>query len=241
MRHRCLTLLSAVLLAGCSTTQLAYDNADWLLQRWAAGLLDPNAAQRTAWKARFGQAMQAHRRELLPEVIALLALLELRDEVERLQKDLLAEESGREEEFQAMRERLARVEERYTWKRYAERLLSLTCIYGFWKFATNLEREETSRYLEMFYHLQFKKRAAAMEVVVVMTMATTMELTTPLTTMKMRQWWNVLKIWRNSMTTCVPSSVTFMSNSTVLRPPLPERTCQRHQSLALLHLQPWHK
>jgi sucrose synthase len=55
-----------------------------------------------------------------------------------------------------------RIEERYTWKRYAERLLSLTCIYGFWKFATNLEREETNRYLEMFYHLQFKKRAETM-------------------------------------------------------------------------------
>ena len=52
-----------------------------------------------------------------------------------------------------------RVEERYTWKRYAKRLLTLTCIYGFWKFATNLEREETSRYLEMFYHLQFRRRA----------------------------------------------------------------------------------
>jgi len=52
-----------------------------------------------------------------------------------------------------------RVEERYTWKRYAKRLLSLTCIYGFWKFATNLERDETNRYLEMFYHLQFRPRA----------------------------------------------------------------------------------
>ncbi|MEJ2056600.1 MAG: sucrose synthase [Desulfofustis sp.] len=53
-----------------------------------------------------------------------------------------------------------RVEERYTWKRYAKRLLTLTCIYGFWKFATNLERQETRRYLEMYYHLQFKRRAA---------------------------------------------------------------------------------
>ena len=53
-----------------------------------------------------------------------------------------------------------RVEERYTWKRYAKRLLTLTCIYGFWKYATNLERQETSRYLEMYYHLQFKRRAA---------------------------------------------------------------------------------
>ena len=52
-----------------------------------------------------------------------------------------------------------RVKERYTWKRYAKRLLTLTCIYGFWKFATNLEREETNRYLEMLYHLQFKPRS----------------------------------------------------------------------------------
>ncbi len=55
-----------------------------------------------------------------------------------------------------------RVEERYTWKRYAKRLLTLTCIYGFWKFATNLERQETRRYLEMYYHLQFKRRAATL-------------------------------------------------------------------------------
>ena len=58
---------------------------------------------------------------------------------------------------------LQRVEERYTWFRYAKRLLSLTCIYGFWKFATNLERQETSRYLEMLYHLQFKARAATVK------------------------------------------------------------------------------
>ncbi len=52
-----------------------------------------------------------------------------------------------------------RVEQRYTWKRYAKRLLSLTCLYGFWKYATDLERQETGRYLEMLYHLQFKPLA----------------------------------------------------------------------------------
>ncbi|MBU0680965.1 MAG: sucrose synthase [Proteobacteria bacterium] len=56
-----------------------------------------------------------------------------------------------------------RVQSHYTWKRYAKRLLSLTCIYGFWKFATNLDRQETSRYLEMLYHLQFRPLAAAIE------------------------------------------------------------------------------
>ncbi len=55
-----------------------------------------------------------------------------------------------------------RVAERYTWKLYAKRLLTLTCIYGFWKFSTNLEREETNRYLEMLYHLQFRHRAEEM-------------------------------------------------------------------------------
>lgn len=54
---------------------------------------------------------------------------------------------------------LARVQQKYTWKLYASRLVSLSCIYGFWKFATNLERQETRRYLEMFYNLQFKKLA----------------------------------------------------------------------------------
>lgn len=54
---------------------------------------------------------------------------------------------------------LDRVQKRYTWKLYAKRLMSLSCIYGFWKFATNLERQESSRYLEMFYNLQFKRLA----------------------------------------------------------------------------------
>jgi sucrose synthase len=51
---------------------------------------------------------------------------------------------------------LARVEARYTWRLYAERMMTLTRIYGFWKFVSNLEREETARYLQMFYHLQMR-------------------------------------------------------------------------------------
>ncbi len=53
-----------------------------------------------------------------------------------------------------------RVKSHYTWQLYAKRLMSLTCIYGFWKYATNLDRQETNRYLEMLYHLQFKPLAA---------------------------------------------------------------------------------
>jgi sucrose synthase len=57
---------------------------------------------------------------------------------------------------------LARVHERYTWKRYADRMMTLSRIYGFWKFVTNLERAETRRYLEMFYALEFRALARSM-------------------------------------------------------------------------------
>lgn len=56
---------------------------------------------------------------------------------------------------------LARVGERYTWRRYAQRMMSLARIYGFWKFVSNLEREETARYLQMFHHLQFRPLVAS--------------------------------------------------------------------------------
>jgi sucrose synthase len=55
---------------------------------------------------------------------------------------------------------LRRVEERYTWKRYAERMMTLSRVYGFWKYVTDLERTQTRRYLQMFYGLQFRPLAA---------------------------------------------------------------------------------
>ncbi len=55
---------------------------------------------------------------------------------------------------------LQRVAERYTWARYAERMMTLSRIYGFWKYVTDLERAETHRYLQMFYGLQFRPLAA---------------------------------------------------------------------------------
>ncbi|MFW5724642.1 MAG: glycosyltransferase, partial [Halochromatium sp.] len=57
---------------------------------------------------------------------------------------------------------LARIEERYTWRRYAERMMTLSRVYGFWKYVTDLERTETARYLEMFYGLQFRPLAQTM-------------------------------------------------------------------------------
>ena len=58
---------------------------------------------------------------------------------------------------------IQRIKSRYTWSMYAKRLLSLTCMYGFWKYATDLERQATNRYLDMLYHLQFRRLAAEME------------------------------------------------------------------------------
>jgi sucrose synthase len=57
---------------------------------------------------------------------------------------------------------LKRVEGRYTWRLYAERMLTLARVYGFWKYVSDLERTETRRYLEMFYGLQFRPLAAAL-------------------------------------------------------------------------------
>ncbi len=54
---------------------------------------------------------------------------------------------------------LDRVNEKYTWDLYADRLMTYSRIYGFWNFVTNLERKETRRYLEMFYTLKFRKLA----------------------------------------------------------------------------------
>jgi sucrose synthase len=54
---------------------------------------------------------------------------------------------------------ISRVEERYTWRLYAQRMMTLSRIYGFWKYVTNLERAETQRYLEMFHTLQFRPMA----------------------------------------------------------------------------------
>ncbi|MDH5509608.1 MAG: sucrose synthase [Nitrospinota bacterium] len=55
---------------------------------------------------------------------------------------------------------VSRVQSRYTWERYAEKMMTLSRVYGFWKYVTNLERAETRRYLEMFYGLQYRKLAA---------------------------------------------------------------------------------
>nr|AYK02510.1 sucrose synthase [Catalpa fargesii] len=56
---------------------------------------------------------------------------------------------------------LKRIEEKYTWQIYSDRLLTLAGVYGFWKYVSKLDRLEIRRYLEMFYALKYRKLAEA--------------------------------------------------------------------------------
>ncbi|MDD2767864.1 MAG: sucrose synthase [Methylococcus sp.] len=58
---------------------------------------------------------------------------------------------------------LQRVANRYNWQRYAERMMTLSRIYGFWRHVTDLEREESQRYLQMLYSLQFRPLAQTVD------------------------------------------------------------------------------
>ncbi len=54
---------------------------------------------------------------------------------------------------------IARVNAKYNWKMYSERLLSLAKVYGFWKFSANLRTSELYTYLDSLFHLLYKPMA----------------------------------------------------------------------------------
>jgi sucrose synthase len=54
---------------------------------------------------------------------------------------------------------IERVQTSYNWRLYAKRLITLSRIYGFWKYATNLESASKRRYLQMFYGLMYRPLA----------------------------------------------------------------------------------
>ncbi|WZZ68924.1 hypothetical protein YC2023_080294 [Brassica napus] len=45
----------------------------------------------------------------------------------------------------------------YTWKIYAEKLLKMGSMYGFWRQVNEDQKKAKQRYIEMFYNLQFKQ------------------------------------------------------------------------------------
>ena len=57
---------------------------------------------------------------------------------------------------------IERVDSAFNWQLYAKNLISLSKIYGFWKYTTNLEMSELNAYLDLLYHTLYKPRAKAM-------------------------------------------------------------------------------
>lgn len=54
---------------------------------------------------------------------------------------------------------IKRVEEKYNWPLYTEKLLSQSKIYGFWKYSTDMENKGMETYLDLLYHTVFTPRA----------------------------------------------------------------------------------
>ncbi|CAH8258038.1 unnamed protein product [Arabidopsis lyrata] len=52
---------------------------------------------------------------------------------------------------------LKRIYESYTWKIYAEKLLKMGSIYGFWRQVNEDQKKAKQRYIELLYNLQFKQ------------------------------------------------------------------------------------
>jgi sucrose synthase len=54
---------------------------------------------------------------------------------------------------------IKRVDTTYNWELHASKLLSLSKIYGFWNYTSNIEMSEMNAYLEVLYHTLYKPRA----------------------------------------------------------------------------------
>lgn len=54
---------------------------------------------------------------------------------------------------------IKRVDTTYNWELHASKLLSLSKIYGFWKYTSNIEMSEMNAYLDVLYHTLYKPRA----------------------------------------------------------------------------------
>ena len=61
---------------GCSRTQFAYRNADWLLEAYAAKTLAASDEQIEQWRPTLSHTLEIHQRELLPLIIDYLDLLD---------------------------------------------------------------------------------------------------------------------------------------------------------------------
>jgi len=71
-----LIALLALLGSACSRTDLAYRNADWLLEYYARQTVAASATQRDRWQPVLASTLQQHREQELPLIIAYLDLAE---------------------------------------------------------------------------------------------------------------------------------------------------------------------
>ncbi|PIN24830.1 Glycosyltransferase [Handroanthus impetiginosus] len=54
---------------------------------------------------------------------------------------------------------LKRIYECYTWKIYANKVLNMGLVYGFWKQLNRVQKQAKQRYIDVFYNLQFRQLA----------------------------------------------------------------------------------
>lgn len=59
---------------------------------------------------------------------------------------------------------LQRINECYTWKIYANKVLNMGCTYSFWRQLYKAEKQAKKRYIQTFYNLQFKNLAKDMPI-----------------------------------------------------------------------------
>lgn len=70
-----LVIFLGVLVSACSRTQLAYRNADWLLEYYAGQTIDISAAQREQWQPVLAGILQKHRESELAYLVAYLDMV----------------------------------------------------------------------------------------------------------------------------------------------------------------------
>lgn len=94
MRSSCIVLLTLTLV-GCSATRLAYDNADWLIDRRVKEYIAFTPSQRERWEVELERVHALHRRIELPQVVGLLTTIEAvtRDGVDDTTLHCLVEEA----------------------------------------------------------------------------------------------------------------------------------------------------
>ena len=92
-RLRLVLLLVVTLSTGCSTVQMAYDNSDRVLLRYADSYLDLNSEQKTLLRAGLRQRLEDHRHRELVNYVAYLDALSnaVRTRLTREKVDELAE------------------------------------------------------------------------------------------------------------------------------------------------------